>query len=60
MYGLQPTYHIACYHSIGLGQPVDEGIAMGPVEVKYDAGVHTVTIEMLKDRTGNYRLQLKS
>ena len=60
VYGLQPTYHIACYHDIVLGQPVDEGIAMGPVKVKYDAGVHTVTIVMLKNRTGNYQLQLKS
>ena len=59
VYGLQPTYHIACYHSIGLGQLVDEGIAMGPVEVKYDTGVRTLTTEMLKDCTENYRLQLK-
>ena len=57
VYGLQPTYHVACYHNIVLGQPVDEGIAMGPLEVKYDPGVRTVMVDMFKDLTGNYRLK---
>lgn len=57
VYGLQPTYHIACYHNIVLGQPVDEGITMGPVEIKFDGGVYTITVDMFKDLTGNYRLK---
>ena len=56
-YSLQPTYHVACYHNIVPGQLVDEGIAIGPEEVKYDAGIHEVTVEISKDPTGNYQLK---
>ena len=56
-YSLQPTYYVACYHNIVPGQLVDEGIAIGPVEVKYDAGIHKVTVEISKDSVGNYQLK---
>ena len=36
---------------------LDGGIAMDPVEVKYDAGVRTVTVDMFKDLTENYQLK---
>ena len=45
-YSLQPTYHVACYHNIVSGQLVDEGIAIGPVKVTYNAGIHKVTVEI--------------
>ena len=57
-YSLQPTYHVACYHNIVSGQLVDEGIAIGPVKVTYNAGIHKVTVEISKDLAGNYQLKV--
>lgn len=48
----------SCYHNIALGGLVDEGIAIGPVEVKYDAGVHAATVELFKDLAGNYQMKV--
>ena len=38
IYRVHPTYYVACYRSIKLGQLVDAGIVIGLVEVKYEGG----------------------
>ena len=57
IYRVHPTYYVACYRNIVLGQMVDEGVAIGPVEVKYD-GVHQMTVEASKDIAGNYHINV--
>ena len=60
MYRVHPTYYIACYHNIILGQLVDSGVAIGPVEVKYEAGAHAAKIIASKDASGNFRLTVET
>ena len=38
LYRVHPTHYVACYRNIVLGQLVDEGVVIGPVEVKYEGG----------------------
>ena len=58
IYRVHPTYYVACYHNIVLGQMVDEGVVIGPVEVKYDSGIRQMTVEATKDPAGNYRINV--
>ena len=60
IYRVHPTYYVACYRDISLGQLVDSGVAIGPVEVMYEAGATTATVEASKDAAGNYRLTVVS
>ena len=57
MFRVQPTYFVACYNNLALGQQVDEGAVIGPLEVKYDKGVHNATVEVFKD-IGGYHLKV--
>ena len=52
-----PTYYVACYRNIELGQPADEGVAFGPIEVNYDS-VPTHTVQAYQDQSGNYHLRV--
>jgi hypothetical protein len=56
IYRVHPTYFVACYRNIVLGQMVDEGVVIGPVKVKYEDGAHEMTVEASKDPAGNYHL----
>ena len=53
-----PYLLVACYRNIILGQMVDEGVAIGPVELKYEDGVHQMTVEASKDAAGNYHINV--
>ena len=57
IFRVHPTYYVACYRNIVPGQLVDEGVVIGPVEIKYDAGFHAAIVEAFKDATGNYRMK---
>ena len=58
IYRVHPTYYVACYRNIVLGQMVDEGVVIGPVEVKYEGGAKKMTVEASKDATGNYHMNV--
>lgn len=59
LFRVHPTYYIACYRNIVPGQLVDEGVVIGPIEVRYDAGFHVAVVEAFKDSTGNYQMKAK-
>ena len=59
IYRVHPTYYVACYRNIVLGQLVDSGVVIGPVEVKYEAGARAAKILASKDAGGNYRLTVE-
>ena len=58
MYRVHPEYYVACYRNIVLGQLVDEGVVIGPVEVKYEDGVKSMKVKATKGAGGNYRLSV--
>ena len=58
IYRVHPTYYVACYRSIKLGQLVDAGIVIGPVEVKYEGGARKAKVAATKDASGNYHLNV--
>ena len=41
IYRVHPTYYVACFHDVVLGELVDESVAIGPVQVSYAGGVHS-------------------
>ena len=57
---VHPSYYVACYRNISLGQLVDQGVSIGPLMVEYTGGAHTHTIQAYKDPSGDYYLQLIS
>ena len=59
IYRVHPTYFVACYRNIVLGQLVDSGVAIGPVEVKYEEGARHATVIASKDAGGNFRLSVE-
>ncbi len=44
-FDIHPTYCVACYHNIQLGQVVDSGVELGPVTVKYEEGYTKCKVE---------------
>ena len=58
IYRVHPTYYVACYRNIVLGQLVDEGVVIGPVEVKYEGGANKATVQASKDAAGNYHINV--
>ena len=58
IYRVHPTYYVACYRNIVLGQLVDEAVVIGPVEVKYEGGNNSAKVVASKDAGGNYRLSV--
>ena len=56
LFHVHPTYYVACYRNIVPGQLVDEGVVIGPIEVRYDA-FHAAVVEAFKDSTGNYQMK---
>ena len=58
IFRVHPTYYVACYRNIKLGQLVDEGVSFGPLVVEYAGGVHNHTVQAYKDLCGNYYLKL--
>ena len=58
IFRVHPSYYVACYRNIVLGQLVDEGVTIGPFELEYKGGVHKHTIQAYKDPSGNYYLKL--
>jgi hypothetical protein len=59
IYRVHPTYYVACYRNIVLGQLVDEGVVIGPVEVKFsEGGTKSTKVVASKDAGGNYRLNV--
>ena len=58
IYRVHPTYYVACYRNIVLGQMVDEGVVIGPAEVKYEGGAKQMTVEASKDAAGNYHINV--
>ena len=57
-YRVHPEYYVACYRNIVLGQLVDEGVAIGPVFVKYDGGKHAKQVQASKSVSGDYFLEV--
>ena len=37
-------YYVACYRGMKHGQLVDTGVELGPVEVKFENGITSVTV----------------
>ena len=60
IFRVHPTYFVSCYRNIVLGQLVDSGVVIGPVEVKYEAGTRSAKVVASKDAAGNYRLKVES
>jgi hypothetical protein len=58
IYRVHPTYYVACYRNIILGQLIDEGVVIGPVEVKFEGGAKSTKVVALKDAGGNYQLSM--
>ena len=52
------SYQVACFHNLAPGHLVNEGIALGPVEVKYDDGVTKATVEVCKDLAGSFQMKV--
>ena len=59
IFRVHPSYYVACYRNIVLGQLVDSGVAIGPVEVKYEAGARVAKILASEDAGGNFRLSVE-
>ena len=57
IFRVHPSYYVACYRNIQLGQLVDEGVTIGPLPVEYTGGVHKHTVQAYKDPSGNYFLK---
>ena len=55
LFDVHPQYFVACFRKIELGQLVDSGIALGPLEVQFVDGSTTMTVEALIDG-GEYKL----
>ena len=55
LFDVHPVYYAACYRNIELGQLVDSGIALGPVEVAFKDGSTSMTVEAYIDN-GEYKL----
>ena len=55
---MHPTYYVTCYCNIVLGQLVDEGVVIGPVEVEFEGGARNAKVVASKDAAGNYRLSV--
>lgn len=55
-FDVHPTYYVACYRSIKLGQLVDSDILLSPVEVKFRDGNTVMTVEAHMD-SGVYKLK---
>ena len=53
---VHPTYFVACYRNIVHSQLVDEGVGIGPIEVRYAAGFHVASVEAFKDSSGKTQL----
>ena len=60
IFRVHPTYYVACYHKIVLGQDVDMGVAIGPLEVEYTPGNFSITVQAYKTTSGNYTLIQKT
>ena len=58
IYRVHPSYYVACYRNIVLGQLVDEAVVIGPVEVTYKDGANATKVVASKDAGGNYRLNV--
>ena len=59
IYQVRPTYFVACYRNIVLGQLVDEGVpVIGPVEVAFECGAKSIKVVASKDEGGNYRMSV--
>ena len=58
IYRVHPSYYVACYRNIELGQLVDQGVVIGPLMVEYVGGAHTHTVQAYKHPSGNYYLKL--
>ena len=58
IYRVHPTYYVACYRHIVLGQLVDTGVVIGPCEVKYEGGARVAKMLASKDAAGNYHLKV--
>ena len=58
IYRVHPTYYVACFHNVVLGELVDESVAIGPVQVSYTGGVHSKTVQASKTLAGDYTLQV--
>ena len=52
------SYYVACFHNLIPGQFVTEGVAIGPVEVKYDTSIHTAMVILFKDSSANYQMKV--
>ena len=59
IFRVHPTYYVAGYRDVVLGQLVDEGVSIPAIEVSYDAGVFAHTVQVVED-AGNTYLQLVS
>lgn len=58
LYQVKTSYYIACFHNLVLGQLIDDGVVIGPVEVQYTTGKDTTTVAVLKDVAGNYQIKV--
>ena len=58
LFDVHPTYYVALYRNKVLGQLVDSGIVLGPVEVKFDEGVTKMKVEAYKHGR-EYRLKVE-
>ena len=59
IFRVHPTYYVACYRNIVVGQLVDSGVAIGPVKVKYEAGARIAKILVSENAGGNFRLSVE-
>ena len=56
LFDVHPTYYVACYRSIQLGQLVDSDVVLGPVEVKFRDGNTVMNVEAFIDG-GEYKMR---
>lgn len=58
-FDVHPTYYVACYRSIELGDLVDSDVQLGPVKVEFENGETTMKVVAYID-AGVYKLKAES
>ncbi len=57
LFNVHPSYYVALYRNIKLGQLVDSGVSVGPVEVVFKDGNTSIGVKAYMD-AGQYKLQV--